>query len=196
MRVGFVVEGISDKKLIESASFKSWAKRECGLEIIDEVVNAGGNGNMCVQKIGVYIQKLIVQTQPDKVVVLADLDPERCAPCISERKKLIGTKDIDLVVIARKAMESWFLADTEAMRKWLNDVDFYENQPEETKPMPWDYLRDLGIKYKGRGPGHKIRCARLFINKLGFDVKRAAKHPACASARYFVDKLCALSKVW
>jgi len=26
VRVGFVVEGVSDKKLIESGSFKNWAK--------------------------------------------------------------------------------------------------------------------------------------------------------------------------
>ncbi len=194
VKVGFVVEGISDKKLIESTSFKEWAKQECGLEILDEVVNAGGNGNMCTQKIEIYIQKLIVQAQPDKIVVLVDLDPEDCAPCITERKKMIANKNIDLVVIACKAMESWFLADTQAMRKWLDNVNFYENKPEETKTMPWEYLKELGIKYKGRGPGSKVRCARMFLNQYAFEVKRAAKHPNCPSARYFVDKLCALGK--
>ncbi|OQY43535.1 MAG: hypothetical protein DRR08_27965 [Candidatus Parabeggiatoa sp. nov. 2] len=149
---------------------------------------------MCTQKIGIYIQKLIIQAQPDKVVVLADLDPERCAPCITERKKIIGEQNIDLVIIARKAIESWFLADTQAMIKWLDKADFYEDKPEETSSMPWDYLKELGIKYKGRGTGNKVQCARMFINQHGFDVKRAAKHPACPSARYFVAKMCALGQ--
>ena len=70
VRVGFVVEGISDKKLIESATFKNWAKQACGLEVLDEVVDAGGNGNMCSQKIEVFVQKLMKQAQPDKIVVL------------------------------------------------------------------------------------------------------------------------------
>ncbi|MEN8216512.1 MAG: hypothetical protein ABFS56_09070 [Pseudomonadota bacterium] len=75
MRVGFVVEGISDKKLIESGSFKNWAKQECGLEIIDEVVNAGGNGNMCAQKIEVYIRLLRTRHEMDAKFVVGDLSP-------------------------------------------------------------------------------------------------------------------------
>jgi hypothetical protein len=49
IKVGFVVEGVSDKKLIESAAFKDFAQQKCGLEILDEVVDAGGNKNMCSQ---------------------------------------------------------------------------------------------------------------------------------------------------
>jgi hypothetical protein len=71
VKVGFVVEGISDKKLIESSTFKDWAKQACGLEVLDEVVDAGGNGNMCSQKIEVFVQKLMTQAQPDKIVVLS-----------------------------------------------------------------------------------------------------------------------------
>ncbi len=47
VKIGFVVEGISDKKLIESTAFKDFAQQECGLEILDDVVDAGGNRNMC-----------------------------------------------------------------------------------------------------------------------------------------------------
>lgn len=151
-----MVEGISDKKLIESAIFKDWAKQECGLEILDEVVDAGGNRNMCSHKIEIYI---------------------------------------DLVVIARKAMESWFLADTEAMRKWLGDENFQLANPEETDEMPWDYIKKLGKNSpKQRGPGSKIAFARKFIRDYGFDVCRAAKHPNCPSSKYFIMKLYELGK--
>jgi len=195
VKVGFVVEGISDKKLIESATFKNWAKQECSLEILDEIVDAGGNRNMCRQKIEIYVQKLMIQTQPDKIVVLADLDPEECVPCITERKKIIGNREIDLVVIARKAMESWFLADTQAMRKWLGDDNFELEKPEETDEMPWDYIRKLGKNsQKQRGPGSKKVFARKFIRDYGFDVCRAAKHPNCPSSQYFIMKLSELAR--
>ena len=194
VKVGFVVEGASDKRLIESASFKNWAKQACGLEIIDEVVDAGGNKNLCSQKIEIYIQKLKIQAQPDKIVVLADLDPEDCAPCITQRKNIIGHNDIDLVVIARKAMESWFLADTQAMRKWLGDESFQLENPEQTNEMPWDYLKKLGENSPTkRGPGSKKVFARKFIRDYGFDIARASEHPACPSAKYFVEKLYELS---
>lgn len=36
--VGFVVEGASDKKLIESEAFRTWMWDDCGLEVLDPVV--------------------------------------------------------------------------------------------------------------------------------------------------------------
>ncbi len=189
--VGFVVEGASDKKLIESQVFRIWLQDGCGLEVLDPVVDAGGNGQMCNRNIGQYVEKLRIQAKPDKVVVLADLDPEDCAPCIERRKAIIGFTGIDLIVIARKAIESWFLADTKAMRHWTGDKEFLEEAPEATSVMPWDRLKEIG-REKGRGPGSKVMFARRFINKHGFDVCHAAQHSACPSARYFVEHLCAL----
>ncbi len=148
---------------------------------------------MCSRLIGTYVSLLKKQTNPDKVVVLADLDPEVCAPCISKRKEIIGSENIDLVVIARKAMEAWFLADTNAMRRWTNNSEFFEEAPEQTQGMPWERLKQIGIESMGRGPGTKVSFARKFINTYHFDVSRAAQHPNCMSARYFVDKLRSLS---
>lgn len=192
--VGFVVEGDSDEFLPQSPAFRDWLRKECNLEVVDPVVNAGGNGNMCNRKIKDYVDKLRIQAKPDKVVVLVDLDPNQCAPCIEERKKIIGREGIDLVVVARKAIESWFLADTEAMRSWTGNNDFYEAAPESEEGMPWERLKQLG-RDMGRGPGNsKPGFAKKFIHKNGFDVRRAGNHPNCPSARYFVEKLCALGK--
>jgi len=192
--VGFVVEGPSDRKLVESESFQAWLREACGLDLVLPVVDAGGNGRMCSRKIIAYVKDLRIEANPDKVVVLADLDPDRCAPCISKRKEIIGNTGIDLIVIASKAMESWFLADTEAMRRWTGDESFHESQPETLPGMPWDRLKEIGRHtHTGRGPGaSKIVFARKFIGRYGFDVRRAARHPACPSARYLVERLCAL----
>ena len=190
--VGFVVEGASEKRLVESGLFRKWLREDCNLEVVDPVVDAAGGGNMCSRNIGTFVKNLRTEANPDKVVVLADLDPEECAPCVQERKKIIGSQDIDLVAIARKAMESWFLADTEAMRRWLGDSTFCEPTPETLAEMPWDRLKELRDE-KGRGPGsNRLVFARKFIRDHGFDVRQAARHAQCPSANYFVKRLCAL----
>ena len=123
----------------------------------------------------------------------ADLDPEECAPCIKKRKAIIGMEGIDLVAIARKALKSWFLADTEAMRRWAGCHKFFEPYPEATEGMPWERLKEIGSRTStGRGPGkNKVIFERKFIRRH-FRIKRAAEHPDCPSARYFVERLRAL----
>ena len=114
-----------------------------------------------------------------------------CAPCIRERKDIIGSDGIDLVVIARQAIESWLLADTDAMRRWLNDPTFYEAKPE----MPSKTLRGIGLKESKsrtrgqRGPGRKQArySLRKMIGSYEFDVTfgqlniRAVQVPAILS---------------
>lgn len=189
--VGFVVEGASEKRLVESELFQKWLREDCNLEVVEPVVDAAGNGNMCSRNIETFVNNLRTSKNPDKVVVLADLDPDTCAPCVQKRKEIIGSQGIDLVVIAKKAMESWFLADTKAMRQWLEDSTFCETHPETLTEMPWDRLKELRTK-QGRGPGSKPSFARKFIHVHGFDVRRAARHSQCPSARYFVEHLCEL----
>ena len=188
--VGFVVEGASDKKLVESLSFREWLKQDYKLEVIDPIVDVGGNGNLCSRNISLYVNLLKKQHNPDKIVVLADLDPEKCAPCITKRKEIIGNDNIDLVIIARKAIESWFLADTEAMKSLTKQGRFFEEYPEQTPSMPWDRLKEIGLQTIGRGTGSsKISFADKFIKYHQFSVARAAQHPNCPSASYFVEKL-------
>ena len=187
--VGFVVEGPSDRWLIENELFEKWLREDCNLEVVKPVVDAGGR--MDSVHIEAFVKNLKKIANPDKTVVLADLDPDNRVPCVEKRKELIGSQGIDLVAIARKAMESWFLADTKAMRRWLGDDTFCEVNPETLTGMPWDRLRELGRK-RGRGPGTKVHFSRKFIRNHGFDVRRAAQHDQCPSARYFVERLCAL----
>ena len=190
--VGFVVEGESETLLVRSEVFRQWLREDCNLEVVDPVVNAAGSGNMCSRNIGDHVKILRTSANPDKVVVLADLDPDKRVPCVQVRKEIIGSQDIDLVAIARKAIESWFLADTEAMRRWLGDDTFCEAAPETLAGMPWDRLKELRDK-EGRGPGRdRFVFTRKFIRHHRFDVRRAARHDQCPSARYFVNRLCAL----
>jgi hypothetical protein len=187
--VGFVVEGASEKYLVESDGFNKLLRDKYGLQL-SGVIDAGGNGNMCSAKIGFFVELLKKQFSPTIVVVLADLDPEKCAPCITKRKEIMTSDGIDQIIIARQTLESWFLADTETMRVWLKDSDFYEENPESID-SPWEYLKQIGkASPSKRGPGksHSI-FARKFINRQKFSIERAAEHKNCPSAKYCVEKL-------
>lgn len=37
--VGFVVEGPSDKKLVESELFQTWLREDCGLDVASPIMN-------------------------------------------------------------------------------------------------------------------------------------------------------------
>ena len=189
--VGFIVEGSSEKIVVESDSFVEWLET-CGICRADPVVNAGGQLNL--DKITDFAKLLRKQAaQIDRIVLLRDLDPDADVQCISERKKESSAPGVDVVVLARKAIESWFLADSCSMRKWTGDATFFEPNPEGTSEMPWKRLKDIG-RNLGRGPGHtKVVFAKKMV-KLGFSVAKAAIHPNCPSAAYFVREVCGLGQ--
>lgn len=190
--VGFIVEGSSEKIVVESDSFAEWLGT-CGVRRGDPVVNA--RGQLGRDKIADLAKLLRKQAEEvDRIVLMRDLDPDIHVQCVSERKRQSSAQGVDVVVIARKAIESWFLADSRSMRKWTGDATFFELDPEDTSGMPWERLKDNG-RQLGRGPGHtKVVFAKKMV-KLGFSVERAAAHPCCRSAAYFVQRVCALGRI-
>lgn len=187
-----MVEGASERVVVESRIFRQWLQQN-GMSLVDPVVVAGGHGQMGrTTSGGIGLASLLRKqvSNLDRVVVLADLDPSRTVACISERKDLIDSQAADLVVVARKALESWFLADTDAMRSWTKDDSYYEECPEATPEMPWDRLKEVGYARRGRS---KVSLARLLVNQHEFDIVRAAEHPQCPTARYFVKRVSALA---
>jgi hypothetical protein len=189
IRIGFVVEGICEKLFIESANFQTWASQH-GLEIAYPVINAGGNGNLCTQNIKPFLEKCHFEAKPDKIFVLTDLE---CEPCVSATKARIGHDQVSQIFVTKKALEAWFLADTLAMRRWLKNEDFPgETMPEQTSDMPWERLKEIAASYhkKKLGPGRKKKpFAQKMIAQFDFSIERAANHPNCPSAKYFLDKL-------
>lgn len=193
VRVGFVVEGHSEKVLVESETFRRWLDKQ-ELKLVDPVVVAGGQrqlekGTTSGMGLASLLRKRSANL--DRLVVLADLDPSETVPCITERRNRVDSEAIDLVVIARKAIESWFLADTRAMRSWTNDESYCETHPEATPNMPWDRMKEVGPVRRGRS---KVLFAKRLITEHGFDVVQAAKHPRCPTARYFVERVSALAR--
>lgn len=185
VKIGFVVEGDTEKLLIESTNFRNWATQH-NIEIGIPVINAEGGGNLCPRRIEKYINSCLTQVKPDKLVVLTDLE---CEPCITQVKQRIGNGRVTKIFVARKAIEAWFLADTQAMRTWLEHTEFFEELPEQTVGMPWERLRDVSKTFLKRDPEGKVLFTRKIINRFSFSIERAATHPNCQSANYFLEKL-------
>jgi len=144
-------------------------------------------GNLCTKNIEPFVKKCPTQANPDKIIILTDLE---CDPCVTATKARIVHEGIDKIIVVKKALEAWFIADTLAMRTWLGSKDFFETAPELTPDMPWQRLKQITFESGARGPGErKIAFTQRMINRFGFSIERAANHPNCPSAKYFLEKL-------
>ena len=189
VKVGFIVEGDTEKILMESGTFRKWCDTN-GIAVVDPVINAQGGGNLLPKYLSNHIARLSKNGTPDKIVVLTDLERE---PNVTEVRNRIQTGDIDFIFVAVKAIEAWFLADSAAMSSCLGEKGFHEDFPEKTPNMPWERIKQIAREKKQRGPGaSKPGFARKMTGNHGFSIERAAKHPNCPSAKEFHDTL----KAW
>lgn len=181
VNLGFIVEGDSEKIIIESKRFSGFLQRN-DFQLVRPVINAKGGCNLLPQNIGVFIQAL-KSKGVDKICVLTDLEDEDSVDIVRER---IAHPEIDEIFIAVKALEAWFLADTDAMRLWLSQDDFIELTPESTPDKPWNRLKELAASHSVRGPGSKVAFANKMVKHLGFDITHSADHTHCPSSTELV----------
>ncbi len=189
VRIGFIVEGFTEKILIESARFKQWANNH-DIDICPSVINAEGGDNLLPHHIKPMVELLQLES-PDYIVILTDLERDSHPQIVKDRIANAHTK---LIFVAVKAIEAWFLADSEALSFWLK-TQVYEEYPEETTGMPWDRLGELAKELGQKGTGaRKQKFAERMTQYYGFDLTRAANHPNCPSAKEFHDGLINLAK--
>lgn len=122
------------------------------------------------------------------IIIVTDLDDDSC---ITETKNRISARKQDIMIVAVKKIEAWFLACTPAMRKLLGQPSFEYPNPEEDLE-PFEKINNLLIKHSGRGIGKKTAGKKKLVNRLlehGFDLTDAAAHANCPSAVYFLRKL-------
>jgi len=194
VKVGFIVEGDTEKVLVDSKGFRDWCSG-IGIEVVEPVINAGGSGNLLPHNIENYLIQIRKAT-PHKIIVLTDLEVELSVDVVRRRILTDQTNDkIDAVCIAVKAVEAWFLADTNALRRWLKDSTIWEEYPEKTIAMPWLRLREIAgdLNKRGTGPSKPLFAKRI-TDKFGFALERAAAHGNCPSAKEFYDVLVGFGK--
>jgi len=182
VKVAFIVEGKVEKLFIDSLEENGWFAQK-SIKKVAPTIDAKGGGNLCPQNMQVFVEQVKVFT-PDKIFILTDLE---CDPCVEKTKERLGSCDICVVVLAKKAIEAWFLADGEILKKFTNEKVSYFKYPEKTDLMPYDIFKNILMEYTGRGTS-KIKLAKNIL-KNGFDIEKVARHPECQSAKYFVDKI-------
>ena len=150
VKVGFIVEGSCEKIIIESEAFKTFLHRN-DFELIEPVVDANGAGNLLPHNIEPFIG-VLEANGAERLYILTDSD----GLPVEDVKKRISHAKITAYFIAVKAIEAWFLADTQAMRKFLDIRDFTgEDFPEETPELPWERIKEIveetgSVKRRGK----------------------------------------------
>lgn len=182
VKVAFIVEGKIEKIFIDFLTQIEWFKKY-NIEKVAPTIDAKGGGNLCPKNIENLIEQ-VIPFNPDKIFILTDLE---CDPCVEKTKERLGDCDICVTVLARKAIEAWFLANDIILKKYTDEGESHFELPEKTEDMPYDVLKNLIYENTGRGISKVKLATSIFRN--GFDIEESASHPNCPSAKYFVDKI-------
>lgn len=182
VKAGFIVEGASERIVVESAIFKNLL-RNSGYELVTPVVDAKGGGNLLPQNIDAFIARLD-KAGAERIFVLTDLEDEAQVETVRQR---VEHPRIHFAFIAVKALEAWYLADSVAMNAWLGTDDFHEPNPEATPGKPWERLKQVAAERGKRGPGNKVAFAKKATKHWGFSIENASTHPACPSVRELIE---------
>ncbi|MEP7169569.1 MAG: hypothetical protein ABI855_09400 [Bacteroidota bacterium] len=181
--LGFIVEGDTEKMILESPDFKNFLNT-LHIEYIPDVVNVKGNGNLLPHRITEHTQ-ILLDKGATQIIILTDLDDDKC---ITETKNRIKPLANQIIIISGKQIEAWFLAHTDAIRQFLR-TGVYTCENPETYSDPFEEISQLRLQYCNRGIQDKLPLARLMVNKNSFSVLQAARHPNCNSAKYFIEKI-------
>ena len=181
VRIGFIGEGKTEQIVLESASFQEWLQQH-GIERVGTVIDADGAGNLLPDRISPLRIELFGY-QADVIVILTDLDNDQSVHIIKQR---IGESNKQIVIVAVKKIEAWFLADELTLTNLTNAAVKIEYP--ELIDDPFGAIQQLFLDKTGRGIGTKPMLARRML-KYGFTIEKAAQHPNCPSATYFLTKL-------
>ncbi|HCC4393441.1 TPA: hypothetical protein M5M71_004378 [Escherichia coli] len=183
VKIGFIVEGDTESIIVNSPAFIAFLRTN-NFELVTPVIDAKGGGNLLPKYVDNFVARLR-NVGAERICILTDLED---AASVADVQARIAHQDVDISFIAVKAVEAWFLADSEAMKKWLKVDAFNEALPEATTEMPWDRLKEISCELGKQGPGSsKTAFARRMVTHHGFDIQGSARHPACTSARELVD---------
>lgn len=185
VKLGFIVEGDTEKIILQSDAFQDYL-RKLELNFIEKVVNVGGADKL-LPKFLEPITNILVDEGATHIFILTDLDEDKH---VNKTKERIEAQDIHIVVIAIKTIEAWFLADTDTISAFFQEKMYFE-YPEQID-NPFEAIKELRLSKLGRGVSSKKILARILL-KCGFSIEKAAQHPHCSSAQYFIKKIEGLS---
>lgn len=176
------MEGNTEKILFRSEAFSNYMK-SLKIDFIPEIIDAKGNGKLLPQYISEFTE-ILIDKGATKIFIISDLETD---PCVTKTKERIIPEKIHQCVISRKTIESWFLADTSAMRNYLGSADYLCENPEEVE-NPFKEIKKQRLHFKKQGVNDKKILVRAILAS-GFSFENAISNPACTSAQYFHNKL-------
>ncbi|MEA5403358.1 hypothetical protein VB776_10555 [Arcicella sp. DC2W] len=183
VNIGFICEGYTELFILESDTFKNLLN-ELGLHSVG-VINVQGNGNLLPHNIKSHRENLF-NKGASVIFILTDLDQEQC---ITKTRLRITESENQIIIVAVKQIEAWFLADYIAMNTiFKGDYSF---EFPENEDIPFETIRTKYFEKFRRGlvgRDEKKRLAQKMINAR-FSIQNAAEHPNCPSAKYFLTKL-------
>ena len=184
VKVGFIGEGKTERMILVSEAFLLFLKKN-NIETVGAFDAGGGSNFKRERKEIISFFEIFSDRNADFVFLLTDLEDD---PCITETKSKIHKfcKERQIEIIAVKAIESWFLADSDSLSKIFKKKYYFEC-PEKTNGKPFFVIKNELFNNLGRGIS-KDRLTRKMLNH-GFTIENAAKHNNCDSAKYFINKL-------
>ncbi len=189
VKIGIIVEGDCEKIVLDSQEFQVILSRN-NLELADEVINIGGKSKL--RPDNPKMQKnaqILFDQQAEWILILRDMDD---APSFTVVASEVFQTPSTKLCLAVKEFEAWFLTDSAALTNLFQLDNFDYPNPEEPVE-PGKVIADLFLQHTGRGIGwNKAGGKQKLANKMldnGFTIERAAQHPNCPSAQYFLTTL-------
>ncbi len=184
------MEGDTEKKIILSDNFRAYCQSQ-NIEILPSILPTKGQRGKDIfknrEKIEAFIE-ILKDNGAEYIFVIRDLED---LTCVVEARNEIASDEVSKIIVV-KAIESWFLADTQTISSYFEQESYFHDSPESIE-KPFDYLKQQSIAIKKRGISDKLIFAGIMLRN-GFSIENAAKHPNCPSAKYFIKKLESLNQ--
>ncbi len=180
MKLGFIGEGSTEKKVLESGNFRRLLN-ELEIDFVPDVINAEGGGKFTDENVERWAN-ILMDKGASHILILTDKEK---ATCITSVRQEVDPQNEYIVIVAVKMIEAWFLADSDAMSQILKQNYVCPN-PEEVGTF--EFIKSEKKRLTGRGVGNKKMLIRRILQS-DFDLQKAAAHEQCPSAAYFLKKL-------
>ncbi len=182
VKLGIICEGETEPIVLDTADFRLFIA-QFSIELIG-VTQAGGKKEYESDRIDKHRQ-ILLDRGAERIIVLVDLDTDKC---ITSMKQAISQHEDQLIIVAVKEFENWYLADEQSVSRFVGTTitcTFPEQDSDATTT-----IIDLGISsgHFKRFRKSKVLLAKAMVNN-GFTIEKAAQHPNCPSAHYFLTKL-------
>ncbi len=181
VKIGFLVEGASEKRVLDSIAFRQFLKGE-NIDYVSDIVDAKGGGQILPRNRDKHVSRLKGKGATH-IIILTDKEND---PCFTSVKNRVKPQENEFVLISAKALEAWFLADSDTITAILRKPFKYP-APENTEGKPFDTIKNEFSK-NGKDFDTKLILADRMIRN-GFTIEKAASHSNCPSAKYFLKKI-------